>query len=464
MAALPAFAQHRVALVIGNDAYQSVPALRKAANDARAVGEALTGLGFDVTRAENLTQRAMSETFARFDAKVQPGDTAFFFFAGHGFEIRGLNYLLPTDVPAAGEGQDELVRDAAVAVDVLIERLHSRGAGTAILVLDACRDNPFEQPGRRGIAAATGLAPITPPEGVFVLYSAGAKQEALDELSIRDRDPNSVFTRLFVQDLRVPGLSLVQLAKRTQVEVRSLAATVHHDQIPAYYDQIVGDVVLSGTDQQAASPRLPALPQVASLPAQEQPLGGASRVFGPDTNNPMVNGPLVSFSRSNVGWQANISLPEPAISISWRFGDGPFQETGLTDDIDQRTGRRRPNSYFALDPNTPGGTVELRYVDPAGMAVGPFRIAFEPQSALAREQRRVLTLVSYRCAVSELKIGLDTPTPDRVVPLPPCDEANPFAIPTNFAPYLKAPADTHFASVQIRFRDGSASPIKLFQR
>src|SRR5882672_10948661 len=99
----PAHAEKRVALVVGNNDYKNVPKLQKAVNDARTMGDTLKRLGFSVMVAENQTLQA-------FDNAVQPGDTAFFFYAGHGFEIAGQNFLLPTDVPAASEGQEELVR------------------------------------------------------------------------------------------------------------------------------------------------------------------------------------------------------------------------------------------------------------------------------------------------------------------------------------------------------------------
>src|SRR5580698_9136715 len=105
----PAHAEKRVALVIGNNDYKNVPKLQKAVNDARTMGDTLKQLGFSVMVAENQTRQAFSQTLLQFDATIQPGDTAFFFFAGHGFEIAGQNFLLPTDVPAAGEGQEELV-------------------------------------------------------------------------------------------------------------------------------------------------------------------------------------------------------------------------------------------------------------------------------------------------------------------------------------------------------------------
>ena len=89
-----------------------------------------------------------------FDKAVDPGDTAFFFYAGHGFEIAGQNFLLPT----SGEGQEELVRDASVLADRIIERLQNKKVRTAILVFDACRNNPFERGGTRAVAGGGGLA------------------------------------------------------------------------------------------------------------------------------------------------------------------------------------------------------------------------------------------------------------------------------------------------------------------
>jgi Caspase domain len=252
----PALAQKRVALLVGNNAYQNVPVLRTAINDAHALAEVLRKLNFSVVIAENQSRRTMTESLLAFDKTIEPGDMALFFFAGHGFEIHGENFLVPTDIPTVGEGQDELLRDAAYPAARIVERLQARGARTTILVLDACRDNPFERAGGRGLKGAGGLAPMTPAEGVFILFSAGAKQVALDGLSGRDRDPNSVFSRNLIRELQEPGLTLVQIAKRTQMDVKQMAATVGRDQTPAYYDQIVGEIVFNS----AATPTVTAAP------------------------------------------------------------------------------------------------------------------------------------------------------------------------------------------------------------
>ena len=104
MLASPALAAKRIALVIGNNDYRNVSKVQKAVNDARTMGDALRQLGFSVMVAENQTRQAFSQTLLAFDQQIEAGDTAFFFYAGHGFEIAGQNYLLPTDVPAATEG------------------------------------------------------------------------------------------------------------------------------------------------------------------------------------------------------------------------------------------------------------------------------------------------------------------------------------------------------------------------
>ena len=261
--ATTACAEKRVALMIGNNAYENIPRLQTAVNDARSVGTALRRLGFSVMVVENQPRRAMSEAMLAFDKMIEPGDIALFFFAGHGFEIRGQNYLLPTDIPEVREGQEELIRDSAFPADRIIDRLQARGARTTVLMLDACRNNPFERPGGRGLRGSGGLAAMTPAEGVFIMFSAGAKQTALDRLSSTERASNSVFTRNLVRRLAEPDLTLVQIAKRLQIEVRQLAASVGLEQTPAYYDQVVGEIVLNASGR--TTPADPPPPQTAAL-------------------------------------------------------------------------------------------------------------------------------------------------------------------------------------------------------
>jgi Caspase domain len=478
VSAPPALAEKRIALVVGNNDYRNIPPLRTAVNDARAMGDTLKQLGFSVMVAENQTRKGFTETLLAFDQVVEPGDTAFFFFAGHGFEVGGENYLLPTDVAAASEGQEELIRDGAMAAERVISRLQKRGARTSIFVFDACRNNPFERSGTRALAGGGGLAAMTPPEGVFVVFSAGAKQTALDRLSDGDTNPNSVFTRNFVRELAQPGLDLVQITKRTQSDVRDMTATVHHLQTPAYYDQIVGDVVLNGASGNGER-AIAVLPQVAALPVVPAP-----RLLPPAGDS--VNAPIASFSRHNSGWTVVISIADPALAISWRMGEsGEFKETGFLDTLDPRTRRRLPSPSFELPTDAPEATLQIRYVDVNGEMQGPFPIKFDPEAALVRDQRKILDLtatswlsfreyngllvyythlMSYRCAIREMRIGIDTGVPDKVVKLPACNPKDPSAIPYEAQPYLKLPPSTKSVSVELTFQDGSVSEIKSFRR
>ncbi|HEY3793109.1 MAG TPA: caspase family protein [Bradyrhizobium sp.] len=474
--AAPAYSEKRVALVIGNNDYKNVPKLQKAVNDARTMGDTLKQLGFTVMVAENQNRQAFSESLLAFDNAVGPGDTAFFFYAGHGFEIAGQNFLLPTDVPAAGEGQEELVRDASVLADRIIERLQNKNVRTAILVFDACRNNPFERSGTRALAGGGGLAPMTQlPEGVFSVFSAGPRQTALDRLSNSDDNPNSVFTRTFAKELLQPGENLVQVAQHTRRTVSEMAETVNHKQIPVYFDQMVDDVFLNGmTKDTAKSPQ-----QVAVLPPVPVP-----RVAPPA--NDSVNAPIAVFSRHNGGWTVVFSILDPALGISWRMGDsGDFRETGFLDTLDPRTRKRIPNPSIELAADAPAATIQLRYVDASGEMQGPFPIKFDPEAALIHDQRKILDmtatswlsfrefngllvyytqLMSYRCAIREARVGIDTAVPDKVLKLPPCDPRDPSVIPGDAVPYLKLPSATKSVSVELTYRDGSVSEIKSFRR
>lgn len=239
-----AVAAKRIALVVGNDDYTSLPKLQKAVNDAQAVSRALQDIGFEVISGENLSRRQMNRKFASLMGMIKPGDQVFFFFAGHGVALGEENYLIPSDMPKPGAGQESLVRDEGYAVSRLVNRVRAQGASSTIFVLDACRDNPFKSVGVRSIGSARGFTRMEAPNGVFLLFSAGIGQKALDRLPGTDTHPNSVFTRKLVPLLLTPGLTHVGLAKQVQQDVDALARRVGHAQQPAYYDQIIGNIVL----------------------------------------------------------------------------------------------------------------------------------------------------------------------------------------------------------------------------
>ncbi|GGH25106.1 Uncharacterized protein, contains caspase domain [Cribrihabitans marinus] len=241
LTALPALAQERLALVIGNDSYDHVPRLDKAVADARAIASKLRGMGFETLEGIDVDRRMMNRRISEFTARLEPGDTAFVFFAGHGVEIDGENYLLPTDIVAPDSGESDFVKSESIALSALLDRVRSTGARTAITIVDACRNNPFETVAGRSIGRTRGLGRISAPQGTFVIFSAGAGQLALDGLHEEDPAQNSVFTRALLPRLSEPGLELRALVADLRVEVRDLARTVSHTQVPAYYDELLGE-------------------------------------------------------------------------------------------------------------------------------------------------------------------------------------------------------------------------------
>jgi hypothetical protein len=214
--------------------------------------------------------------------RIEPGGVALFYFAGHGVEIGGSNYLPPIDIPAASPGNEEFLKSEAISLNSVLDGLRDRHAQVTVLVIDACRDNPFASKTGRGVGGARGLALMVPPQGTFIMYSAGAGEAALDRLSDTDPAPNSVFTRSFAPLLAEGRLSLPELARETRRRVHELAASAGQTQTPAYYDEVLGDFRFSEGDAPAPPPRIagvpipqPAQPPAAPAPITPQPVPAA---------------------------------------------------------------------------------------------------------------------------------------------------------------------------------------------
>lgn len=252
----------RVALVVGNDAYRNIPPLQKAVADARAYAALLRDKGYAVDEGYDLDFRGFNGKLAAFVAKIQPGDDAVFVYSGHGWSDGAQNYLVGVDAPATAS-EDELSAETTPlrnGVNGVLDRMEKRGAHLRVAIVDACRDNPFAPPGGRGFGQSRGLAPMAAaPAGTFVVFSASAGQSAMDRLSAADPEPNSVFTREFLPQLRA-DLSLQDAVKATQARVVALSATAGGDQKPSYVDEVIGQACLSASCRAADSPAAPPTP------------------------------------------------------------------------------------------------------------------------------------------------------------------------------------------------------------
>jgi hypothetical protein len=203
-------AEQRVALVIGNSSYQNAAQLANPGNDAQSMAEFLNAAGFEVISATNLTQNDMVRVVQDFSAKVAargPNTVAMVYYAGHGVQLEGENYLIPIDAKVASP--TELVNDSLRLVDVMatLEAIPSR---VRIVMLDACRNNPFPSV----VDAGRGLAIVDAPNGSIVGYSTAPGTEAQD-----GSDGHSPYTSAFLRLARQPNLPIEQLFKRVRLEV-----------------------------------------------------------------------------------------------------------------------------------------------------------------------------------------------------------------------------------------------------
>jgi len=215
--------EQRIALVIGNNEYKGhLSKLNNPINDAQAIRDILEERGFEVIYIEDSSKKSMRENLTKFYSKIQKGGVGMFYFSGHGIEVEGQNYLIPTDAKIEAKSDTEY---EAVALAKITKRMQNAGNRLNIVVLDACRNDPFS----RGVGTG-GLAKIE-PIGMFVSYSTGAGSVASDGAS----GENGLFTKSLIKHMK-RGLDLQDVFKETRKEVYQAS---NHKQFPAIYDQTI---------------------------------------------------------------------------------------------------------------------------------------------------------------------------------------------------------------------------------
>ena len=209
----PAAAEQRVALVIGNASYATVPALSNPANDAALMASTLGDVGFDVVTARDADRDEMAAAIREFGTRLRaagPEAIGLFYYAGHGVQANGVNYLIPVDAPIGNEADLET---AAVSAQWVMSQMAYAGNALNIVILDACRNNPFAGGFR---ALGRGLARMDAPSGALVAYAAAPGQTAAD-----GSGTNSPYTAALAEAMRTPGLDIEGVFKRVRVAVES---------------------------------------------------------------------------------------------------------------------------------------------------------------------------------------------------------------------------------------------------
>ena len=245
MACLGGFAQaeERLALVIGNSAYGSVEALDNPVRDARLIAETLEGLGFDVTLAADAKQIEMKRAIAQFGRKLRGAGedaTGLFYYAGHGVQSFGNNYLLPVDAALEDAADLDLV---AIEAQSILRQMASARNRTNIVILDACRNNPFEAVGDLN---ESGLAEMKAPTGTFLAYATAPGDVALDGAG-----KNSPFTEALAQEILTPGRPVEQVFKEVR---RAVLEQSGGRQTPWDTSSLISDFVFAEAGQPVLSP------------------------------------------------------------------------------------------------------------------------------------------------------------------------------------------------------------------
>lgn len=210
--AVTSFGADRVALIFGNGSYTHAGLLKNAPNDAKLISESLRQGGFEIDLVLDATLEEMNARVLEFSRKAKDASAAWFYYAGHGIEVKGVNYLMPIDAKVEKEFEVEF---RSLALDKVLSGLEEAGTPLKVIVLDCCRENPFGRSWNRGVPK--GLSAVTDsPEGTIIAFAAAPGKVAADSVG----GENSPYTLALAEFLKEPGLDIQQVFMRTGGSVK----------------------------------------------------------------------------------------------------------------------------------------------------------------------------------------------------------------------------------------------------
>lgn len=250
----PAAAERRVALVVGNSAYEHTTQLRNPKNDADAMSARLEKLGFEIFGGTDLDRRALVEALIRFGRAAEQADVALFFYAGHGLQVDGQNYLVPVDAMVEFEAEIDI---SLVSLSQVMQQLE-RGSRTNLVFLDACRDNPFAKElarsmNRAAVSLSKGLGRVQSGSGTFIAFATQPDAVASD-----GSGANSPFTSALLRHIEKPGQSISDM----MIQVRNdVMAETGGKQVPWDSSSLTGR--FSFTPEEVTTAQLQSVPVVS---------------------------------------------------------------------------------------------------------------------------------------------------------------------------------------------------------
>jgi uncharacterized caspase-like protein len=356
--AASAFAARRVALVVGVSAYRSVPRLDNPANDARLMADTLSRLGFALVGGGarlDLDKPAFEAALQNFSDQVQGADVALFYYAGHGVQVGGRNFLVPVDANPAKEADVYL---QMIDTAIVLRQMEGSGTKLNMVLLDACRNSPFG--GRALRAAAGGLAQMQAPEGTLISYATQPGNVALD-----GADGDSPYTRALVETIARPGLGLFDAFNEVGLAVKRATGGAQQPWLAS--SPIEGAFYFAGARDGATAQASPIQP-----PKPDADSGRVAAAADPPAAAPTPAKPVKTASLDSADSPGRLADPEGAVG-----------------DCDRR-------AAAPLDPERPTGVAGLEFerLDPlvaipacrAALGAQPNnpRLMFELARALSR--------------------------------------------------------------------------------
>ncbi len=214
------WAKERVALVIGNTAYETAPILPNAINDAQDIADTLDKLDFKVELKKNLNRKQMAKAISVFGEKLEKDTIGLFYYAGHALQVGGKNYLLPLD---AMINKPDEVHYESIDIDRILTKMASNDLN--IIILDACRDHPFKK--SDGFQGSSGLASIDAPEGFLIVYATTPGKGSVD-----GQGKNGLFTKHLLKNIIKPNINIISMLTTTRKEVIEESKTLGYKQVP----------------------------------------------------------------------------------------------------------------------------------------------------------------------------------------------------------------------------------------
>ena len=282
-----AVTERRVALVIGNSNYMDAP-LRNPVNDATDMASALKQLGFKVTLKTNANQRTMKQSIRSFGKRLTKGGVGLFYFAGHGIQYRGRNYLIPVHAEVQSEADVEY---EAVDAGRVLAQMEAAGNDLNIIILDACRNNPFARSFR---SSENGLAKMDAPTGSILAYATSPGSVAAD-----GSGRNGLYTGYLLKHMQTPGMDLPHLFMHVRKDV--VAATTRQ-QVPWESSSLIGDFYFVPGRGVAVVEKAPE--KNAPMVASKSPDSSEPRIIERDGRFEKLSTGVVFDSKTKLEWYA----------------------------------------------------------------------------------------------------------------------------------------------------------------